>query len=139
MSDKYTGAIALIMSQTNYTKDKAESKLKQWEGEYINVIKEYLNPKFQTKKTKKKKSVNEQMMYEIRNFMDDANNKFLKRKEEEKKKQEYLKKIYDNFLYTKKQYPKCKYDPPNILTCCVECKNPMCPGQLGDNNKYNKL
>ena len=51
----------------------------------MNVIKEYLNPDFQKKKTKQqKKSTNELMMGEIRNFMDTANAAFLKRKEIEK-------------------------------------------------------
>ena len=40
---RYSGAIALIKSQTNYTEDEAKEKLENWEGNYMNVIKEYLN------------------------------------------------------------------------------------------------
>ena len=55
MSEKrYTGAVALIVSQTNYTEEEAEEKLELWEGNYMNVIKEYLNPNFQKKKEKRK-------------------------------------------------------------------------------------
>ena len=56
-SQRYSGALALIKTQTNYTEEEAIEKLKQWDGNYMNVIKEYLNPDFQKKKpeaTKKK-------------------------------------------------------------------------------------
>ena len=48
--ERYNGAIALIKTQTNYTDDKAKEKLENWDGNYMNVIKEYLNPNFQEKK-----------------------------------------------------------------------------------------
>ena len=79
--ERYDGAIALIKSQTNYTDDKAKEKLETWDGNYMHVIKEYLNPNFQEKKkSTSDKSVNEKMMFEIRNFMDTANADFLRRK-----------------------------------------------------------
>ena len=36
--DRYSGALALIKSQTNYTEKEAIEKLKQWNGNYMNVI-----------------------------------------------------------------------------------------------------
>lgn len=138
-SQRYNGAIALIKSQTNYTEEEARNKLKIWEGNYMNVIKEYLNPTFNQKKKENKKSTNETMMYEIRNFMDTASADFLKRKKEEEEKQEYLKKIYNDFLEVKKQYPTCKYNPPGVLTCDYNCPNPLCPGELLKNGKYSKM
>ena len=64
--DKY---IPIVCSQTNYTKEEAENKLEEWNGDYIKVIKEYLNPNFEKKKKKEPiKSVNQQIMTEIRNF-----------------------------------------------------------------------
>ena len=89
-AQRYNGAIALIKTQTNYTEEEAKIKLEEHDGNYMNVIKEYLNPNFRNKKTNtKKKSVNEKMMYEIRNFMDTAANDFKKRKAEEEQKQKY--------------------------------------------------
>ena len=38
--------IKTIMSQTNYNEKEAEEKYNQWDGDYISVIKEYLNPDF---------------------------------------------------------------------------------------------
>ena len=136
---RYDGAIALIKSQTNYTEEEAKKKLEKWNGNYMNVIKEYLNPDFNKEKIKKKKTINETMMYEIRNFMDTANSDFLKRKKEEEKKQEYLKNIYNKFLDVKKQYPTCKYNPPTVVTCDKNCPNPLCPGELLENGKYSKM
>tara|TARA_A100001015_G_scaffold313656_1_gene421378 strand:+ start:1400 stop:1840 length:441 start_codon:yes stop_codon:yes gene_type:complete len=139
-NERYLGAIALIKSQTNYTDEQAKNKLIKWEGNYMNVIKEYLNPNFNKKKvSSKKRSTNELMMSEIRSFMDRANSEFLKRKKKEEEKQEYLKQVYNKFIEVKKQYPSCMYDPPKIVSCVISCKNPMCPGELDENKKYNKI
>ena len=64
--------IKLIMRQTNYSKEKTEEKLQFWKGNYINVIREYMNPDFQksNKKEKKYQSTNQRIIGEIRNFMD---------------------------------------------------------------------
>ena len=137
---RYEGAIALIKSQTNYSEDEAKEKLEKWNGSYMNVIKEYLNPNFNIKMEKKdNRSVNQKVFGEIRDFMDTATMGFQKRKEEEEKKQEYLKRVYARFLEVKSQYPTCKYDPPRILTCDAQCPNPLCPGELLPNRKYSKM
>ena len=33
--------VNLVMRQTDYTEEQVEEKLKQWDNNYINVIKEY--------------------------------------------------------------------------------------------------
>ena len=137
---RYIGALALIKSQTNYTEEEAKEKLEKWEGNYMNVIKEYLNPNFNIKQEKKdNRSTNEIMMTEIRDFMDNASRGFQKRKAEEEKKQEYLKEVYQRFLDVKKLHPNCKYDPPRVLTCVTECQNPLCPGELLPDKTYSKM
>ena len=82
--------IKIIKSQTNYDNDKAKSKLEEWKGDYMNVIREYLNPKFNERKKEKEIPVNQKIMSEIRNFMDDINRDAFK-KNNEKFDQEYLK------------------------------------------------
>mgnify|MGYP001346357538 CR=1 FL=1 len=139
-SQRYIGAISLIKSQTNYTEEEAKSKLEEHNGNYMNVIKEYLNPNFRNKNKKiVKKTVNEKMMYEIRNFMDTAADQFKKRKALEEQKQKYLKDVYDKFLAVKAQYPSCIYNPPNDLSCAADCPNPMCPGELRSDKTYSKM
>ena len=139
-TQRYHGAISLIKSQTNYTEEQAKVKLEEHDGNYMNVIKEYLNPNFRDKKKKpEKKTVNEKMMYEIRNFMDTAAQQFKKRKAKEEEKQKYLKAVYDKFLAVKAQYPSCIYDPPRVLSCDSNCPNPMCPGELLANKTYSKM
>ena len=129
---RYEGAIALIKTQTNYTEEEAKEKLKKWEGNYMNVIKEYLNPNFNIKRQKvDKRSTNEKMMTEIRGFMVGACL--------EEKKQAYLKEVYQRFLDVKKLHPNCKYDPPRVLTCVTECQNPLCPGELLPDKTYSKM
>lgn len=138
--DRYDGAVALIKSQTNYTEEEAKEKLEKWEGNYMNVIKEYLNPNFNIKLEKKdNRSINQKMMGEIRGFMDTVTMNFEKRKAAEEKKQEYLKRVYAEFLEVKKSYPTCKYDPPRVLSCDYNCPNPLCPGELLPNKKYSKM
>ena len=63
--------LKLVMNQTNYSKEIALEKLKQWDNNHINVIREYLNPNFQKPKQKKQKSVNQMVMNEIRNLMNE--------------------------------------------------------------------
>ena len=139
-NQRYTGAISLIKSQTNYTEEQAKVKLEEHDGNYMNVIKEYLNPNFRNKKKKpEKKTVNEKMMFEIRNFMDTAAEQFKKRKAQEEERQKYLKAVYDKFLAVKAQYPSCIYDPPRVLSCIANCPNPMCPGKLLPNKTYSKM
>ena len=73
--------INLVMRQTDYTEEKAIDRLKKWNNNYINVIKEYLNPDFdQPREKSKPKTLNQQMMGEIRQFMDDVYVKFENRK-----------------------------------------------------------
>lgn len=137
---RYEGAIALIKTQTNYSEDEAKKKLEEWNGNYMNVIKEYLNPNFNIKMEKKDgRSVNQKVMGEIRDFMDTVTMDFKKRKEAEERKQAYLKRVYAQFLEVKSQHPSCKYDPPRILTCDTNCPNPLCPGELLPNRKYSKM
>ena len=138
-NQRYHGAISLIKSQTNYTEEEAKIKLEEHDGNYMNVIKEYLNPNFKNKKKKERKTTNEKMMYEIRNFMDTAAEQFKKRKAQEEEKQKYLKAVYDKFLAVKAQYPNCKYNPPSVLTCIANCPNPMCPGELREDKTYSKM
>ena len=139
-SQRYMGALSLIKSQTNYSEEEAKTKLEEHDGNYMNVIKEYLNPNFRDKKKKpEKKTVNERMMFEIRNFMDTAAEDFKKRKAQEEEKQKYLKAVYDKFLAVKAQYPSCIYDPPRVLSCSSNCPNPMCPGELKTDKTYSKM
>tara|TARA_B100000925_G_scaffold291823_2_gene281711 strand:- start:15325 stop:15726 length:402 start_codon:yes stop_codon:yes gene_type:complete len=73
--------INLVMRQTDYTEEEAIDRLKKWNNNYINVIKEYLNPDFdQPTQKSKPKTLNQQMMGEIRQFMDDVYVKFENRK-----------------------------------------------------------
>jgi len=95
--------INLVMRQTDYTEEQSKEKLKQWNNNYINVIKEYLNPEFNKKEIKKtNKTLNQQMMGEIRTFMDDVYIKF----ENRKKYNQYaniIKQMRENELSKKKE------------------------------------
>ena len=44
-----------MTNQTNYYKEMATSKLKEWDNNYMNVIREYLYPNINEKKKEKKK------------------------------------------------------------------------------------
>ena len=88
-------SLKIIISQTDYSRNQAEEKYQEWDGDYISVIKEYLNPNFQKKESTKKRSVNQQMMTQIRNFMDDVNAKYDVRVSEKKEQEReaYLKEL----------------------------------------------
>lgn len=57
--------IDIIITQTNYTREKARSKLIEL-NDPILVIKEYMNPNFNKNKEKEIKSLNQEIYSQIR-------------------------------------------------------------------------
>ena len=75
--EKRKQIIKLVCRQTDYTEEEAEKKLIQHKGNYMSVVKEYLNPSYKEETIKKKneyenKSNNQKIYSEIRGFMDNA-------------------------------------------------------------------
>tara|TARA_B100001059_G_scaffold91383_1_gene90259 strand:+ start:736 stop:1167 length:432 start_codon:yes stop_codon:yes gene_type:complete len=75
--EKRKQIIQLVCRQTDYTTEEAEAKLKEHKGNYMSVVKEYLNPKYKEENKKKveeheSKSNNQKIYTEIRGFMDNA-------------------------------------------------------------------
>ena len=105
-------ALKIIRSQTDYSEEQAQEKYEEWNGDYISVIKEYLNPNFQKKKSTKKMSVNQKMMTEIRNFMDDVNTKYDARVSEKKEQEReaYLKELESTIKNAKIELNNMKKD-----------------------------
>jgi len=65
--------IQLICRQTDYSIEAADERLIFWKGNYLHVIREWMNPKFTPeKKEKKYVSKNQGILGEIRNFMDEG-------------------------------------------------------------------
>ena len=65
--------IQLICRQTDYSIEAADERLILWKGNYLHVIREWMNPKFTPeKKEKKYDSKNQGILGEIRNFMDEG-------------------------------------------------------------------
>jgi hypothetical protein len=65
--------LLIIMRQTDYTKETAETKLLEHKGDVIKVIREYINPTGKTGLiTPTKLSTNQRVYKEIRGMMDDA-------------------------------------------------------------------
>ncbi len=103
--------INLVMRQTDYTEEEAKTMLKKWNNNYINVIKEYLNPDFdQPTQKSKPKTLNQQMMGEIRQFMDDVYVKF----ENRKKYNQYINVLRE--MHQKKQEEEKKNAEPKSDT-----------------------
>lgn len=105
-------ALKIIRSQTDYSEEQAQEKYEEWNGDYISVIKEYLNPNFQKKKSTKKISVNQKMMTEIRNFMDDVNTKYDARvaEKKEQEREAYLKELESTIKNAKIELNNIKND-----------------------------
>tara|TARA_B100001093_G_scaffold518517_1_gene603644 strand:+ start:2128 stop:2472 length:345 start_codon:yes stop_codon:yes gene_type:complete len=105
-------ALKIIRNQTDYSEERAQEKYEEWNGDYISVIKEYLNPNFQKKKSTKKMSVNQKMMTEIRNFMDDVNTKYDARvaDKKEQEREAYLKELESTIKNAKIELNNIKND-----------------------------
>ena len=71
------------MRQTTYTRKEAIEKLKKFDGEPVDVIKEFMGIEKKEKETSK--STNQKVFHEIRNFMDDVNKGYNQRKEQNEK------------------------------------------------------
>jgi len=79
--------VRIIMNQTNYDENLAKKKLKEWDNNFANVIKEYLNPNFKKKEDKNNNlTTNQKVFSSIRKFMDKASYNY----EKKKKHKEYL-------------------------------------------------
>lgn len=78
--------IDLVCSQTDYTKEEAEKKLEERNYNYLDVIKEYLNPNI--KPVQQTKTLNQQIFQNIRGFMDNSSKELLRRQEYYRKARE---------------------------------------------------
>ena len=88
-SQKHEAIIALVMRQTDYTREVSIQKLQLFKGDYIKVIREYINPAA-SPQGDEKKTVNQTIMSEIRYFMDDVNKGYEQRKKKAAFKQRII-------------------------------------------------
>lgn len=88
--------IGVVMRQTTYSREEAIEKLKYFNGEPVDVIKEFMGIK--PKPKKEPNTTNQMVFHEIRNFMDDVNSKYNQRKEQSEK----IKKLQEQFLKNQK-------------------------------------
>ena len=77
--------IKMVCRQTDYDEETAKAKILQHNGNFMNVIKEYMDPNFKSKQEDKikdmnSKSTNQKIYGEIRNFMDTASRQYEVRK-----------------------------------------------------------
>ncbi len=94
--------INIIIRQTNYNENEAKQKLIEHDNNYLEVIKNYMNPskiKNNNNNTKKKKTTNQLMYGEFRNLMDDASRNYRIQKEKEDK----INQIIGNIKYEKEK------------------------------------
>ena len=80
--------IALVRRQTDYNREMAISKLKEWEGNYLSVIREFMNPRYKNKEgPKDARSLNQRVLGEMRGFIDQVNEGHTRRKEAGRRRQ----------------------------------------------------
>lgn len=95
LNTREDGMIKMIQTQTNYDYDTAKKLLLEKNHNYLQVIREYLsgdgeNKSISSNSDTKKESFNQEIYCQIRDFMDDVNRQYEKRKIQ---KAEYEKKI----------------------------------------------
>ena len=74
--------IALVQRQTDYDREITISKLQEWEGNYISVIREFMDPDRKDKEDPKDgRSLNQRVLGEMRGFIDQVNEGHIRRKE----------------------------------------------------------
>ena len=111
---KFHQTVLLVCRQTGYTQETAREKLIQWDNNYLNVIKEYMNPDFQKVVAENKKHTTNQMVFkEIRGFMDGVNEGYEKRKkqkEDEQLKKQQFAAYFNNRINTRIEEAKKIWD-----------------------------
>jgi len=127
--------IRIIMNQTNYDENLAKKKLKEWDNNFANVIKEYLNPNFKKKGDEiNNLTTNQKVFSSIRKFMDKASYNYERKKqyreylykqkkmqeqiekETKMQKEEYDKKIKENEMEEKEKIKnKLKKEKENMI------------------------
>ena len=84
----------IIMRQTDYDSEKALDKIKEFNGDMIAIIREYMSEGVtKTLEDEAPKSTNQIIMSEIRNMMDDASLKYRYKKDLEEKRKLILEKL----------------------------------------------
>ena len=92
--------IKLVCRQTDYTEVEAEEKLKEKNYNYLDVIKDYMNPNRKTQVYSK--SLNQEIFTNIRRFLDsDKNNLELQKEYYKKENQMSYEKIIENTVNKK--------------------------------------
>lgn len=97
--------IKIVCSQTNYDKETAIEKLKEFNNDFIKVIKQYLNPNFDKpveKKKIKKNQINQEIISQIRRFKDKQCEKYNKERDYKKE----IQKLYERHLETNNENEK---------------------------------
>ncbi len=88
--------IGIVMRQTTYSFKEAAIKLQEFNGEPVDVIKDFMGATNTKIKKEPPKTTNQMVFSEIRNFMDDVNKGYNNRKqraEQIKKIQEKMNKV----------------------------------------------
>ena len=80
--------------KTNYDEKTATEKLIEYKEDFITVIKDYLNNGEKKTKIKEKKTINQQIISQIRQFKDKQDKTYLSKKENIEK----MKKLYELHL-----------------------------------------
>ena len=74
--------IALVRRQTDYDREMTIDKLKEWDGNYLSVIREFMNPDYRNKADPDDtRSLNQRVLGEMRGFIDQVNECHSRRKE----------------------------------------------------------
>ena len=84
----------VVMRQTEYDSEKALEKLKEFNGDVLAIVREYMGTS-KNELERPPKSTNQAIMTEIRNMMDDASTKYRIKKELEEKRKLMIEKVIE--------------------------------------------
>ncbi len=96
--------IALVQRQTDYDREMAVSKLQEWEGNYLSVIREFMDPGHKDRKDPEDgRSLNQRVLGEMRGFIDQVNEGHIRRKEAGRRRQMRMIAVAQAHLARKKE------------------------------------
>jgi len=68
--------IQIVMNQTNYTREESISKLKEYNNQYVEVIKNYMGISISSKKNSTVGTINQEIYKQIRHKMNTTMNEY---------------------------------------------------------------
>ena len=123
-----------IMRQTDYDKEISLQKLKEHDLDIIEIVREWMGVPI---KKQVKRTTNQMVFDEFRSFLDDAANKYYKKKDAEERQQAFIQQARTELMRRASTANQGSRSQPTSLETVEEASDEQSPGNSSDNLSSN--